>query len=114
MPYGLSTAPATFTRAIGIILFGITYDICLCYFDDVVIFSISLDEYCHRLQPVLQRFREHGLRVKASKCIFGAEKIFCLGNSVSSAGVHTDPATIRYFFWNLQEFIGNLFPTLPL
>ena len=94
MPYGLSTAPATFARAIGIILFGLTYDICLCYFDDVIIFSKSLDEHCRRLQSVLQRFREHGLRVKASKCSFGADKVVYLGHSVSRTGVHTDPAKI--------------------
>ena len=64
--YGLSTAPATFSRAIGIILSGLTYDICLCYFDDVIIFSKNMDEHCKRLRSVLQRYRDHGLRVKAS------------------------------------------------
>ena len=43
MPYGLSTAPATFARAIGIILSGLTYDTCLCYFDDVIIFSKTIE-----------------------------------------------------------------------
>ena len=95
MPYGLSTAPATFARAIGIILSGLTYDICLCYFDDVIIFSKPIDEHCHCLQSVLQRSYEHGLRVKASKCSFGAAKVVYLGHSVSSAGVHTDPAQIK-------------------
>ena len=95
MPYGLSTAPATFARAIGIILSGLTYDICLCYFDDVIIFSKSLDGHCHRLQSVLQRFREHGLRVKASKCSFGADKVVYLGHSVPRTGVYTDPAKIQ-------------------
>ena len=95
MPYGLSTAPATFARAIGIILSGLTYDICLCYFDDVIIFSKSINEHCHRLEYVLQRFREHGIRIKASKCSYGADKVVYLGHSVSSTGVHTDPAKIK-------------------
>jgi len=56
MPYGLSTAPATFARAVNIILSGLTYDICLCYFDDVIIFFKSIEEHCHRLQAVLERF----------------------------------------------------------
>ena len=44
MPYGLSTAPATFSRAISIILSGLTYEMCLCYFDDVIVFlQISIN-----------------------------------------------------------------------
>ena len=95
MPYGLCTAPATFARALGIILSGLSYDICLCYFDDVIIFSKTIDEHCQRLTTVLQRFRDHGLRVKVSKCSFGADNVIYLGHSISSNGVHTDPAKIK-------------------
>ena len=92
MPYGLSTAPATFSRAISIVLSGLSYEICLCYFDDVIIFSRDIHDHCKRLRTVLQRFREHNLRVKASKCSFGADNT--AGHTVSSAGVHTDPSKI--------------------
>ena len=94
MPYGLSMAPATFSRAISIVLSGLSYEICLCYFDDVIIFSTDIHDHCQRIRTVLQRFREHNLRVKASKCSFGADKVVCLGHTVSSAGVHTDPSKI--------------------
>ena len=95
MPYGLSTAPATFSRAISIVLSGLTYETCLCYFDDVIIFSKDINDHCERLKTVLQRFREHNLCVKASKCSFGADKVVYLGHTVSSAGVHTDPSKIK-------------------
>ena len=95
MPYGLSTAPATFSRAISIVLSGLTYKTCLCYFDDVIIFSKDINDHCERLKTVLQRFLEHNLRVKASKCSFGADKVVYLGHTVSSAGVHTDPSKIK-------------------
>ena len=95
MPHGLCTAPATFARAIGIILSGLTYDICLCYFDDVIIFSKTIEQHCHRLETVLQRFRAHGLKVKASKCSFGANEVIYLGHSVSSTGIHTDPSKTK-------------------
>ena len=75
MPYGLSTAPATFSRAINIVLSGLTHEICLCNFDDVIIFSKDIHDHCERLKPILQRFCEHNLRVKASKCSFGADKM---------------------------------------
>ena len=95
MPYGLSTAPATFSRAISIVLSGLSYETCLCYFDDVIIFSKNIRDHCKRLRTVLQRFRDHNLRVKASKCSFGADKVVYLGHTISSAGVHTDPSKIK-------------------
>ena len=74
---------------------GLTHDICLCYFDYDIIFSKSINEHRHRLQSVLQRFNEHGLRVKASKCSFGAAKVVYLCHFVSSTGVQSDPAKIK-------------------
>ena len=95
MPYGLSTAPATFSRAISIVLSGLTYEMCLCYFDDVIIFSKDMQQHCERLSTVLQRFRSQNLRVKASKCSFGCDNVVYLGHSVSKYGIHTDPSKIK-------------------
>ena len=41
---------------------------------------------------MLSRFRQHNLRVKASKCSFGADKVVYLGHTVSHEGIHIDPA----------------------
>ena len=57
MPFGLATAPATFQRAMEQALAGLTYSICLCYLDDIIIFSNSIIELCNRLRAVLTRFR---------------------------------------------------------
>ena len=43
MPFCLSNAAATFSRAIGIVLSGLTYEQCLCYFDDIIVFSKDID-----------------------------------------------------------------------
>ena len=95
LPFGVSGGPATFQRAIEIVLSGLTFETCLCYFDDVIIPSCSLQQQCERLAIVLTRFREHNLKVKASKCCFGADQVLFLGHIVSSAGVHTDPKKIK-------------------
>ena len=95
LPFGLSGAPATFDRALEIILSGLQYDICLCYFDDIIIPSTTIQEHCEKLSLVLDRFRTHNLRVKASKCRFGAKTVRYLGHVVSAEGVHTDPAKIE-------------------
>ena len=95
MPFGLSNACVTFQRALEIVLSGLTLDTCLCYFDDIIIPSNSLEQQCERLSTVLTRFRQHKLRVKASKCCFGADKVSYLDHIVSSEGVHTDPTKIQ-------------------
>ena len=68
IPFGLSNACATFQLALEIVLSGLTLDTCLCYFDDIIIPSNSLTQQCDRLSAVLTRFRQHNLRVIASKC----------------------------------------------
>ena len=67
----------------------------VCYLDDVIIPSSSIEEHCSRLSAVLARFRAHDLRVKAAKCKFGATKVLFLGLIVSRQGIHTDPHKIR-------------------
>ena len=37
LSFGVSGGPTTFQRAIEIILSGLTYHTCLCYFDDIII-----------------------------------------------------------------------------
>ena len=58
MPFGLATAPTTFQQAMELALAGLTYSICLCYLDDIIIFSDSIAEHCNRLRAVLTRFRQ--------------------------------------------------------
>ena len=95
MSSGVSNGCATLQRAIQIVLSGLKYDTCLCYFDDIIIPSINLQQHCERLELVLGRFQQHNLRVKASKCRFGADRVTYLGHVVSSAGIHTDPHKIE-------------------
>ena len=66
MPFGFSTAPATFQHMMDIILSGLTYVICLCYLDDVIVFGRDMKEHCERLETVLLQLREHNLHVKLS------------------------------------------------
>ena len=48
LPFGISGGPATFQRAIEIVLSGLTFETCLCYFDDIILPSCNLQEQCER------------------------------------------------------------------
>jgi len=45
LPFGLSNAPATFQRAIDMILGGVKWKSCLVYLDDIIVFSQSPGEH---------------------------------------------------------------------
>ena len=53
MPFGLKTAPATFQHQMEVILAGLTFEICLCYLDDVIVFGQTLTEHNDHLKTVL-------------------------------------------------------------
>ena len=95
MPFGLKTAPATFQRAMEVILAGLTFEICLCYLDDVIVFGKTLTEHNDRLKTVLTRFRDNNLRVKLAKCVFASPQVTYLGHCISRQGVSPDPTKLR-------------------
>ena len=95
MPFGLASAPSTFQRMMEIVLSGLSFEMCLCYLDDVIIFSKTFDEHCERLRAVLSRFRQHNLRVKLPKCTFGARQVRYLGHLISAYGIQPDPRKIE-------------------
>jgi len=49
MPFGLCNAGATFQRLVDIVLSGLTYEICLAYIDDVILYSRTQGEHFDRL-----------------------------------------------------------------
>ena len=65
MPFGLSGAPASFDRAIKLVMSGLNYSCCLCYFDDIIVPSNGIKQHCERLETVLSRLQQHNLKVKA-------------------------------------------------
>jgi hypothetical protein len=95
MPFGLATAPETYQLEMEQALAGLTYIICLCYFDDIIIFSNSITEHCNRLRAVLTRLRQHDLRLNLAKCNFAAKKVHYLGHMIYDDGVSPLPSIIE-------------------
>lgn len=95
MPFGLCNAPATFERMMDSLLRGIKWSICLCYLDDVIVFSTTFENHLTRLSTVLDVFRRARLQLNSSKCRFGHRQICVLGHLVDAAGVQPDPDKVR-------------------
>jgi len=87
MPFGLTCAPSVFQRLMDLLLCGLTYEICMVYLDDIVIFSSDFDTHMSRLQQVFERIRQAGLKLKASKCCLLQRKVSFLGYVVFAQGL---------------------------
>ena len=61
----------------------------ICYIDDILMMGSTDEEHLERLERVLQRLREYGLRVKNSKCDFFQLLVEYLGHQVDADGLHT-------------------------
>ena len=64
---------------------NLTY--CLIYLDDVIVFSEMPEEHLQRKRVVFDRLREHGLKLKPSKCDVFKSEINYLAHHVSQKGV---------------------------
>ena len=80
MPFGLQNAPATFQRLMMTCLGDLNMKSVLIYLDDVIVFSQTFDEHLERLQTVFNRLKEHGLKLKPTKCHILREEVSYLGH----------------------------------
>ena len=87
MPFGLCNAPLTFQRLMLNCLGELNLTYCLIYLDDVIIFSKTEEEHLEWMHVIFDRFREHGLKLKPSKCEVFKTKINYLAHHVSKRGV---------------------------
>ena len=64
MPFGLSNAPATFSRLMETVLAGLTRSCCLVYLDDMMVIGKSFSEHLTNPRKVFERFHEANLKLK--------------------------------------------------
>ncbi|GFX40190.1 hypothetical protein TNCV_4318251 [Trichonephila clavipes] len=95
MPFGLCNAPATFERMMDNLLRHFKWTMCLCYLDDIIVFSETFEDHLIRLRLVLKCLQEAGLKLNSKKCLFATQEVKILGHLVSSNGVRPDPDKIK-------------------
>lgn len=83
MPFGLSNAPATFSRLMQRCFNELIFQILLVYLQDIIVYSETFKEYLDRLDRVFVRLKEHGLKLKPTKCCFLRESNLCRTPAVS-------------------------------
>ena len=87
MPFGLTNAPATFCNLMNDVLFDFFDSFVVVYLDDIVIYSLTLEDHLVHLEKVFDRLRQNQLYVKKDKCEFAQIEIKFLGRLISQIRV---------------------------
>ncbi|KAF8116007.1 hypothetical protein N665_0024s0032 [Sinapis alba] len=87
MPFGLTNAPSTFMRLMNHILRSFIGHFVVFYFDDILIYSKSLDDHKMHLKSVLEVLRKERLFANPGKCTFGTDHVVFLGEVRSFHGL---------------------------
>ena len=98
MPFGLCNATATFQRLMAQALTRVTKrygNLVMCYVDDVVIATPTLEDHIDRLDEVFGCMKRAGLKCKPSKCEILSDSIKYLGRMVDRHRVRSDPEAVE-------------------
>ena len=93
--FGLTNAPSTFMRLMNHILQSFIGHFVVVYFDDIIIYSKSLDDHKLDLKYVLEVLRKERLFANLGKCSFGTDHVVFLGFVVGADGVRMDEEKIK-------------------
>ena len=124
LPFGITSAPAHFQRAMDQILRGLPG--VQCYLDDILCTGATDEEHLRNLDAVLQRLQDYGLRVRKDKCEFFKPSVEYLGHVIDAKGLHTAPSKSRAIadapppqsvgqlrsFLGLLNYYGRFIPNL--
>jgi hypothetical protein len=116
MGFGLCNAPATFQRAMNLVLRGMTWKEVMAYLDDVIVLGKGFEDMLENLRNTLLRFRKYHLKLKPRKCTLFRPEVDFLGRTVDRNGVRVTDAKIQAVLdWpvpsstkELESFLGYI------
>jgi hypothetical protein len=114
MPFGLTNAPSTFMRLLNEVLHPFIGKFMVVYFNDILIYSKSLDEHIEHLRAVFFALCEARLFANLEKCTFCTDRVAFLSYVVTPHGIEVDEVKIEDIkSWpipttltQLQSFLG--------
>ena len=93
LSYGLKSAGEVYQRSVS----NMVHDIegCEAIVDDILIWGKDIEEHDKRLKQVLDRIREHNMKLNRDKCEFRKSSISYVGHVLTGQGCKPDPEKVR-------------------
>ena len=95
MPVGLTNALSTFMQLMNHVFRHFIGKFMVVYFDDILIYSLTMDDPLYHVRSVLKVLRHEKLFANRDKCTFCTNQIVFLGFVVSAKGVQVDGEKIK-------------------
>ena len=95
MPFGLTNALSTFMRLMNHVLRPFIEKCMVVYFDDILVYSKTLDEHAQYLKYVFDVLRKDKLYANLKKCMFYINEITFLGYIINDKGIHVDQEKVN-------------------
>lgn len=95
LPYGLKTAPASFTRMMTYAFAKACPSRAFIYLDDIIIHGSSIKSHLENLNVIFSICREKNLKINLEKCQFFRPEVTYLGHICSEKGISVDPSKVE-------------------
>ena len=92
---GLKNSARSCQMVVDLVLQGLQFKNCICYIDDIVVFSQTFDQHLKDLGEVLSRISAAGLKLKPTKCIVAAPEVPFLGHILNHEGIKPNPQKVE-------------------